>query len=456
MTSAASSIDYKSMPDNNKLAHIPGNYGKLPYIGNSLDMIDDLYGFVERNYKQYGEIFKIKLGGQVGVMVIGPDNMQRIYLDKDKNFSTQMGYQRSLGYFYQGGLLLRDSDDHKFQRRMFQTAFKNEVMRGYVDIMNPLFEEHVQSWGNIGDFHFFPEIKRALLDVGASVFIGVKEHGPEMQDLNNAFLNVSEKGLMGLFKYDIPGLKFHAGMNGKRFLEKYFADLIPQRRAGDGKDMMSIVCREKMDNGEYYPDSDLIPQLSFLLFAAHDTTTSVLTHMMLYSGQYPEWQEKMREEARALNKSEIAYEDLDNLVIMDRVFKESLRLNPSVSMMTRRTINECELGGQRIPANTILFIPAGYNHRLEKYWPDPLKFDPDRFSPEREEFKNHSFCYIPFGGGAHKCIGLHFANMMSKAVMQKILLNYEWSVPAGYDPKIEAFPLPKPADNLPLSLKRIA
>jgi len=448
-------LSYQTRPTNHALDHIPGNYGWIPYIGNTIELLNDLYGYVDRNYKEHGEVFKTKIGGLPGIIVVGPENYKQIYIDKDKAFSAQMGYDDSLAHFYRKALLLRDHEDHRFQRRMFQTAFKNDQMRGYTEIMNPLFEQNMQGWDQEKNFLFFPAIKKTLLDIGATVFIGVEELGPEMDKVNQAFLDISEKGLMGLVKLDMPPFKYNKGRNGARFLEKYFEDAIPKRRAGDGKDMLSYMAKEKQDNGEYFSNDDLIPQASFLLFAAHDTTTSTLNHVLLYTAQYPEWQEKLREEARSLNKDYLDYEDLDKVELMEYVFKESLRLAPSVSIMQRRTTKDTVIGGHEIPADTIVYVPPVYNHYMPEFWSNPMKFDPMRFSPEREEHKSHSFAYMPFGGGAHKCIGMHFANMIVKCFMHQFLLNYEWTLPENYNPKMESFPLPKTADGLPVILKKI-
>ncbi len=447
-------MSYTTRPDNKDLGHIPGNYGKIPYVGNVVDMVNDLYGFVDSNYKKYGSVSKVKIAGKVGLLVVGPDNFQQVYLDRDKAFSAQMGYDDSLANFYRKALLLRDFGDHKMQRRMFQTAFKNDQMRGYVDIMNPLFKSKLDSWDGKQGFKFFPEVKSALLDVGATVFIGVEELGPEMDKINEAFLNISEEGLMGLFRYDIPGLKFHKGRNGARYLEKYFEDAIPKRRAGNGKDMLTHMAKEIMEDGDYFPNEDLIPQASFLLFAAHDTTTSTLNQLVLHLAKDTEWQDKLRAEARALGRAQLTYEDLDQMELMELCFKETLRMHPSVSLMQRRTMKEVELSGHKVPADTMIYTVPAFNHYMEEYWTNPHTFDPMRFTEGREEHKGHSFAYMPFGGGAHKCIGMHFANMIVKCFLHQFLLNYEWSVDEGYEPKIEAFPLPKTADGLPRKLKK--
>jgi cytochrome P450 len=243
---------------------------------------------------------------------------------------------------------------------------------------------------------------------------------------------------------EIPGTKYNKGKKGERHLAEFFKSEIPKRRNSDLADMFTFMCKEKDDQGNYFPDEDIIGHAAFLLFAAHDTTTSVLNHIIMYTSQHPEWQTKMRDECVALGKDNIEYEDLEKMVMVDRVFHESLRLRPSVPLMTRRTINECEIDGVRVPANTMVFVPNISHHRDPKYWTNPEAFDPDRFSPERAEHKNHSFCYTPFGGGAHKCIGLHFAAMLSKTMMHKVLTKMEYSLPVGFEPKAEWFPLPKP------------
>ncbi|TNF34456.1 MAG: cytochrome P450 [Gammaproteobacteria bacterium] len=449
--STATSLDYTQQPDNKDLDHIPGEYG-LPWVGKAIPIMKDVYATVDDHYKRFGPVSRIRMGGQNGLLVVGGDLYQQVYLDRDKNFSTKMGYAKQLGGMYPDTILLQDFDEHKIQRRMFQGAFKNDAMRGYVDMMNPVMKHHLDQWEHIEPLVFFPSIKKTLLDVGATIFVGM-EIGAEADKMSQAFLDSSE-GLLGLIRMDMPGLKWHKGKEGVRYLRQLFKEMIPVRRAGDGKDTFSFLCKEKHENGEYFSDEEILNQLTFLLFAAHDTTTSALCHMVYYSAQHPEWQQKMREESLALGKPMMTYDDLDSMKITDMVFHESLRLYPSVPLMTRRTIRECELGGYRVPANTILFLPPTYNHHMPEYWTNPDKFDPERFSPARNEHKNHSFCYVPFGGGAHKCIGMHFANMLAKCFMHQFLLKYEYNTPPNYHPEMLSMPLPRPADGIPLKLKK--
>lgn len=450
MAKAAIDTSYLSRPDATDLDHIPGTDG-FPYFGEGLRTIWGLENLLDDHYKKWGEISRVKLLHQRGILVMGTENYGKIFLDKDQNFSTEMGFAESIGQFYKGGILMKDFGDHKFLRRMMQTAFKNAAMKNYVGMMNPIMQQHIEQWDKVSGFQFFPHIKETLLEVGAKVFIGA-EAGEETRLMNKAFLDIND-GLMGQIRKELPGTRYAKGKKGERYLRSYFSEQIKIRRNGEGTDMLSFMCREKTDDGEYFPDDLIIPQGSFLLFAAHDTTTSVLNHMVYYSAMHPEWQQKMREESLALGKDYLDYEDLDNMVVMDRVFHEALRLRPSVAFFARRTINECEMGGHRIPKDTMVFLSPLHNHRDPQYWSNPDQFDPDRFLPERAEHKNHSFCYHPFGGGAHKCIGMHFANMLAKTFMHQLLLKYEYSLPENFKTPFVWVPLPKPS-KMPLRFVR--
>lgn len=451
MARAAVDLSYKAQPDNNDLDHIPGKDG-IPYFGRSIEALLDWEGMTKGDLERYGNVSRMKMLQQRGIMLQGADNLQRVFLDRDQAFSSEMGYEESLSQFYRGGLLMRDFDDHKFQRRLMQTAFKTAAMKTYVDQMTPVMAKHIDDWGD--KIEFFPVIKAALLEVGAKVFIGIENDEKLLKQVNKAFLAIND-GLLGQLKKEWPGTKYGAGKKGERFLADYFRSEMPIRRAKeDTYDMFSHMAKEKMDDGNYFNDDDIIGQVAFLLFAAHDTTTSVLNHMVMFTAQNPEWQEKMRAECLALGKDTLDYEDIDKLEVIDRVFQESLRLRPSVPLLARRTIKEIEIEGHRVPAHTMVFIPNINHHRNPEHWPNPMKFDPDRFLPERAEQKNHSFCYTPFGGGAHKCIGLHFAGMLSKTFMFELLKKYEYRLPQGFEPKAEWFPLPKPK-KLPILLKKI-
>ena len=447
-------LSYQHRPMNTHLENIPGDDG-MPFLGTTLELMNNPYGLVDRLYKKYGPVVQSKAVAQPYVLVVGADINQMFYLDTEKNFSPMMGYATSLGEFYSGGLLVRDYDDHKKHRRLFQTAFKNDAMMFYTDVMNDIMKNHIESWDGKAFFHFFPHVKTMLLDVAAHIFLGIGDlTGEEAKKISETFEDIAI-GMTGIFRWDSPLLpfcNFRKGKQAKRYMESYLMSQIEERRNSDKRDMFSVICREKDENGNYFSDSDIAAHINFLLFAAHDTTTSNLTYIMQYLGEDPTLQEKARAESLAKNKPFIDFGDLDSMEEMQKIHYEALRMRPSVMMMARRTIRDCEIAGVMIPADTVLNIFPQYTHMMAEHWDNPEIFDPERFSPERAEHKRHSFQFIPFGGGAHKCIGMHFAGMIVKCFMHQMLLRYEWKVPEGYNPEHQVFPMPKQKDGLPLQL----
>lgn len=247
-------------------------------------------------------------------------------------------------------------------------------------------------------------------------------------------------------------MALYRGLEGKRYLKSFFRELVPQKRAGDGMDMMSHFCRERDEEGNFFSDEDIANQTMFLLLAAHDTTTAAITHTIYYLARYPEVKEKVYQECLSLGKDSLDYEDLDRVPYMQQVFSEVLRLRPSASVVPRRTIREVNMAGHRVPAHTMVYTIPRFNHHLEQYWRDPFSFDPERFSPERAEHKQHPFLYHPFGGGAHKCIGMHFSQMEYKCFLYQFMLKYAFEARHKKDPKMLTLPIPRPADGMPVEL----
>ena len=293
------------------------------------------------------------------------------------------------------------------------------------------------------------------MQIGARVFYGVEAlDSTEARKMVDAFLLIVNHGMRSLVKINMPPFSYYYGMKGKKYIADYIGSLIAKRRAGDGKDFMSFLVKEKKDDGEYLTDQELIEHLAFLFFAAYDTTTTALSHLVMHLAINQKLQERLRSESLALNKKQLDYDDLNKLPGIDHAFHESLRLYPSASIFMRRTLRECEIEGHRIPANTVLFLVPMFNHRMNEWWSNPDQFDPDRFSEGREEHKRHSFSYTPFGGGAHKCIGMNFAVMNGKLFMHQLLLNYRFKAPADYVAKSQTLPLPKPVGDLPLIFEK--
>jgi cytochrome P450 len=193
----------------------------------------------------------------------------------------------------------------------------------------------------------------------------------------------------------------------------------------------------------------------FLLMAAHDTSTITTSTIAYYLAKYPEWQDRVREESLALGTKTLDFEDIEKLTSLDLVMREALRLVSPVPALARRAVKDTEVLGHFVPEGTLVAAGVGFTHHMPEYWPDPERFDPERFAEDRREDKIHPHAWEPFGTGAHKCIGMRFGGMEIKAILHQVLQRFRWSVPPGYEMPIDTTSLPVPADGLPVTLETI-
>ena len=445
--------DYIHQPNCVKLDNIPGDWGP-PLIGHTSTYLKDPLPFAQERYAKYGPLSKVFTIGTKGLLALGPDLAQQVMLDTGKDFSSKMGFNHRVAKFFRGSLIMEDFEHHRFQRRIAQSAFKNDALKHYTNEINRIYDRALDEWSEDADstIEFFTYIKNLLLEVAAEIFIGETERGERVAKLSQAFIDTVD-GIMYMIPFALPGTALHRGLKGRDYLDSFFGELVPKKRAGDGQDILSHFCREKDENGNYFSDENIKNQITFLLFAAHDTTTAAITHTIYYLARNPELKEKLYQECISLGKDELSYEDLDNVPYMMQVFNEVQRIRPSVPGVPRRTIREVDMAGYKVPAHTMIFTLPRFTHWMEEYWTNPSVFDPDRFSPERAEHKKHPFQFHPFGGGAHKCIGMHFSLMEYKCFLHKFMLRYDFeSRHENDDVFVQTFPLPKPTDNMPIHL----
>ena len=145
---------------------------------------------------------------------------------------------------------------------------------------------------------------------------------------------------------------------------------------------------------------------------------------------------------------------MDKLELTERVLKEALRYRPPVPFIPRYAERPFEFNGYEIPGETSVTVSPGLVAIDPAWWTHPSRFDPDRFSDNRAEDRAHRFAWTPFGGGAHKCIGMHFAIMQVRTFLHQFLQQFQITLPVGYKDRWQAIPIPKPKDGLPVILTR--
>ncbi len=436
------------------LNDIPGENG-WPLIGHTFEMLKNPEAFSHRMQAKYGPIYRANVFFRKSVTMFGADANEFVLMDKEKCLSSELGWAPYLKRLFPRGLMLLDFDEHRAHRHIMATAFKTGPMKGYLERLNDAMPERIKAWGDKGSFKFYPAIKQLSLDMATTVFLGL-EPGEESKRVNKALTDMVSASV-GVVRVPLPGTLMGKGVKGRKFMMDYLDSKIAERRQSDGTDIFTQLCQAEAEDGSQFTNQEIVDHMIFLWMAAHDTVTSSVTTLVYELGRNREWQEKLRNEIKSLglNDGRIPYELLNKLQLTEYAFKEALRLNPPVPAMPRKTTKEVEFGGHRLPKDTIVSISTVGTHRSDKLWPNPKEFDPMRFSPEGGVRDRHRFAWIPFGGGAHMCIGLHFAYMQAKVIMAHLLPHYDIELPHGYKTQFQILPLIKPVDGLPITLKAI-
>jgi cytochrome P450 len=172
--------------------------------------------------------------------------------------------------------------------------------------------------------------------------------------------------------------------------------------------------------GQPLSDRAICDELVLFLLAGHDTTATVLTYALWALGHQPDLQRRVAAEAEALGDRRLTHEDVPRLRYTVQVLHEAMRLCPPAPAVGRTVMADIEVDGYRVPAGTVAVVAIYAMHRDPALWEDPLRFDPDRFSPERSKGRDR-WQYLPFGGGPRGCIGDHFAMLEATLALATIL-----------------------------------
>ncbi|CCD84939.1 putative cytochrome P450 family proteins [Bradyrhizobium sp. ORS 285] len=443
-------------PRRNSLTHIPGDEG-WPIIGKTFEVLADPKGHVERNARKYGPVYRSHMFGDVNVVLLGPEANELVLFDQAKLFSSAHGWGHILNLLFPRGLMLLDFEEHRMHRKALSVAFKAGPMKSYLAGLDRGIASRIAQWRERpGEMLFYPAIKQLTLDLAATSFLGT-EIGPEVDAINRAFIDMVAAAVAPIRK-PLPGTQMARGVKGRQRIVAYFSEQIPLRRAkADGDDLFSHLCRATDDEGALLSTQDIVDHMSFLMMAAHDTLTSSLTSFVAQLAAHPEWQQKLRAEVESLGLAKgdpMSSEHLEKMKLTEMAFQETLRLMPPVPSLPRRPVRDFTFKGFAIPAGTGVGINPMYTHHMPEIWPEPERFDPMRFTDEAQRGR-HRFAWVPFGGGAHMCLGLHFAYMQAKCFARHFLGNVEVSLAPGYQPSWQVWPIPKPRDGLKVQLKAV-
>src|SRR4029453_1425724 len=223
-----------------------------------------------------------------------------------------------------------------------------------------------------------------------------------------------------------------------RLVELITQSIAQRRAAGTSKDdALQVLMDSRYSDGTALTPNEITGILTASMFAGHHTSSGTAAWTLIELLRNPEWLARVVDEVDALlaGDAALSYQSLREVPLLERVIKEVLRLHPPLVILMRGVLEDFRVAGVTIPAGKLVAISPAVSHHIAELFPEPERFDPDRYAPGREE-DAAPFAWIPFGGGHHRCSGSAFALMQLKAITMSLLRRWTFELtqpPASYD-----------------------
>jgi cytochrome P450 len=438
-------------PNPNNLPIPPGSFG-LPFIGETLQFLFDP-GHLARRIQKEGPIIRTHILGRPCVMMNGPEANRFILSTGMKHFSWGEGWPVTFREILGRSLFLQDGEEHRRNRKLMMPAFHREALRNYLGSMERLTLRYLDKWVDLREFAWFEENKQLTFEIASELLIG-SQPGPEVQHLSRLFTELTN-GLTTL-PLNLPFTPYGKALRARDALLQHIETAILERQQNPGTDALSLLVMSRDENGDALSMTELKAQALLLLFAGHETTTSMLTSFCMVLAQHSEVWAKARAEQHALGiNGPLTLDSIKQMTYLEQVLKEVERLYAPVPGGFRGVVEPFEFNGYHIPKGWMVLYGIPSAHQNPAVYPEPTRFDPDRFSPERAEDAQMPFSLVGFGGGPRICLGYAFAQLEMKIIASYLLRHYTWELLPGQDLDYALFPTLRPKDGLKVRFSRL-
>ncbi|XP_035735113.1 cytochrome P450 4C1-like [Vespa mandarinia] len=410
--------------------------------------------FCEYTVRYKEGIYKLWKGYEAVVYIYKPEYVE-VILRNSTNISKATTYD-SFKPWLGDGLITSTGSKWHHDRKLINPAFHFSILDNYMLVMleksEILIDRIEKELGqNIGKnaVNIYPLLIDFALDVICETAMGVNIHAQDntitgypdyVQKAGNAIFYRNFRPwlkLDSIFALTAEGKQFYSSI---KKIHRFNRDVIKKKKEArrqkcqdesefdelgrkKRKSFIDILLDINESHSNQFSEEDMVEQVATIMFAGHDTSASAIFWTLLCLATEPEIQHKVYEELK------VVFDDLDGPITMntisqlkylDRVCKETLRLYTVVPLFSRQITEEITIGQYVIPKNTELTIHVHGLHHDPEIWPDPEKFDPDRFLTNETQ-NRHPYSYIPFSAGPRNCIGQKFANLEHKLVIAILL-----------------------------------
>lgn len=426
----------------------PGGSGP-PLIGETVAWVRDPLRFAQERYERYGPVWRTHLLGRPCAVLLGPEANRFILGTHLHLFSSRAGWGKPITSLIGDGLSLIDGSPHRRHRRMIQPAIHGALLGRYFDVMHELTIKHAAEWARRGQLKLFDGFKQLSFEIAARLMLGART-AADVQRLYRQF-HIFTGGLFAPPAWRLPGTPYGRAWNAGQSLRRMLHEIIVARRQSvpqTGDDILGLLLLAVDEQGVGFNDAELIDELLVLLWAGHDTVTSLLTWTMYELLRHPDVAARaLAEQQQIVGDGALTLAQLKQFPLLAHILREAERLHPPAPGGFRGVVTPFSYGGYQIPAGWTVMYSIVFTHHMPELWHAPDRFDPDRFASPREEGKK-PFHLIGFGGGPRVCVGLAFAQMQMQIVVSHLLRHYRYELLPNQSFQPVPVPTKMPKDGL--------
>jgi cytochrome P450 len=420
----------------------------LPLLGHAPWFWRDTNGFLLRIAREQGDVAAFRLGRRDAFLLSHPDHVRQVLVDDADQF-RKGGLMQRARRLLGDGLLTSEGERHHAQRRTLQPAFCRSQLAAYGAAVPRLAAAAAEEWSDGQVIDVSAAMDELALAVVTETLLGA-DAAPLAADLRV----LSRQGplLAAPLGRVLEGLRVPpfcaAGRAADRLRSAMLGHVTAAGPAGE-RDIMSLLRRVGSD-GRRMPAELARDEAMTMFLAGHDTTAAALTWAWYLLASHPAAAARLRDElSTVLGDRDPTPEDCSRLVYTGMVFEEALRLYPPIGRIGRRPVREYAIGGRRLPAGAAVFVSPFVTQRDPRWWPDPERFEPERWTPPAVAGRPR-YAALPFGAGPRSCIGGGMARMIAVLAIATIARRWGFHPLPGPAPRIRPVLTLKPAEGLRL------
>jgi cytochrome P450 len=414
----------------------------------------------------FGDTFRFYLGGiKDAIVTTDPAVIQHVLKTNAENYQKSEIQVKRMGHFLGKGLLTTHGEAWRTQRRLIQKGFDRKQLEALSSIMQDSLAESLLEFDrqvHVGVVDIYPQLMKMTFAMVARSLFGAKLKGEDIDLVSHTICTVQEFIVRQTLQpylnpwFEVSGeLRRHEDMRARA--DSILLEYIKTRRHQEpGHDLLQTLMDARYSDGEGMSDELVLSESMQLLVAGHETSSNALSWLLYLLSSRPDCLEKIRQEFDSvLGDAPLTFSDVPRFEFATQVIQEALRLYPPFWMIDREAVADDRAGDVEIPRGSTVIVFVYGAHHAPRYWQDPERFDPERFTKTNEKL-NTPFTYLPFGGGPRGCIGGNYAMLQILMILSDLLRKYDFELSPGQTIEARPMVILRPKHGIRMTFTRTA